>query len=184
MNGEFVVPGTRLCAESEGVSGPGTYVRQGSIYASLLGKRQDLKNEEGGRKPVISVIGRSGATSAAAPRIGAVAMARITKITSRAATASIVCVDDAPLAEPFVGIIRFVIYLFKTLNFFFNYFFMYYYRPQDVRLNDVDSVEMSKCFRPGDVVKAQIVCSKLFIYVLKKKKMCLFCVYMIIDLFG
>ncbi len=113
MSEEFVVPGTRLFSEKEGVCGPGTYVRSGSIYSSLLGKRVNTKNESGGSKPVVSVVGPAGATSAAAPRIGAVAMARITKITSKAATASIVCVDDAPLAEPFVGIIRFVLFRLK-----------------------------------------------------------------------
>ena len=121
MSEEFVVPGTRLCSEKDAVSGPGTYVRSGSIYASLLGKRVNLKNEDGGVKPVVSVVGRSGATTAAAPKIGAVAMARITKITSKAATASIVCVDDAPLAEPFVGIIRFVFFeTFKSYLFFID----------------------------------------------------------------
>jgi len=125
MNGEFVVPGTRLCEESEGVSGSGTYARQGIIYASLLGKRVDVKNEDGGRLPVVTVVGRAGATSAAAPRIGAVAMARITKITSKAATASIVCVDDAPLAEPFVGIIRFVsLSLVSFISFLSSFFFL------------------------------------------------------------
>ena len=101
-----MVPGTRLCSERDAMCGSGVYARQGSVYASLLGRKVLTKNADG--RQVVSVVGRAGATSAAAPQIGAVAMARITRITSRAATASIVCVDDVPLAEPFVGIIRFV----------------------------------------------------------------------------
>ena len=105
----IVVPGTRLCAAREAVGGHGTYERNGSIFASLVG-RKVTDTDESGRERV-SVVGRTGISSAAAPQIGAVVMARVTKITTKAATASIVCVDGVPLAEPFVGIIRFAFHL-------------------------------------------------------------------------
>lgn len=110
----LVVPGTRLCAERDAACGSGVYARQGSVYASLLGRKVLAEGADG--RPVVSVVGRAGTTSAAAPQIGAVAMARITRITSRAATASIVCVDDAPLAEPFVGIIRYALTPFLLIT--------------------------------------------------------------------
>ena len=100
-----MVPGTRLCAAREAVAGHGTYERNGSLYASLVGRKVTDTDENGAAR--VGVVGRTGISSAAAPRIGATVMARITKITTKAATASIVCVDGVPLAEPFVGIIRF-----------------------------------------------------------------------------
>jgi len=51
------------------------------------------------------------------------------------ATVSILVVGDKVLSEPFTGLIR----------------------STDVRLTQVDQVELYKCFRPGDIVRAEVV---------------------------
>jgi exosome complex RNA-binding protein Csl4 len=67
----------------------------------------------------------------------------VTKVNPRAATVKIVCVDDVPLGNDFPGLIR----------------------QLDVRQTQVDEVEIYKCFRPGDIVRAEVVSSSLSIFV-------------------
>lgn len=59
----------------------------------------------------------------------------MTKVNPRAATVKIVCVDDSPLGNDFPGLIR----------------------QLDVRQTQVDEVEIYKCFRPGDIVRAEVI---------------------------
>lgn len=59
----------------------------------------------------------------------------MTKVNPRAATVKIVCVDDVPLGNDFPGLIR----------------------QLDVRQTQVDEVEIYKCFRPGDIVRAKVI---------------------------
>lgn len=51
------------------------------------------------------------------------------------ATVSILVVGDKVLPESFTGLIR----------------------STDVRLTQIDQVELYKCFRPGDIVRAEVV---------------------------
>lgn len=133
----IVTPGTKLGKTRDFASGPGSYVRGDFIYASLLGKKELVPAPAEGGKATIQVVSRAGnaAGTATAPTIGSVATVKITKINQKFATASIICVGDVPLKEPFAGIIRY----------------------QDVRPTEIDTVEISKCFRPGDVVRAEVV---------------------------
>jgi exosome complex component CSL4 len=56
-------------------------------------------------------------------------------VNPRFATVLILCVAEKVLSEPFQGIIR----------------------ATDVRQTQVDQVEMYKCFRPGDIIRAEVV---------------------------
>lgn len=60
---------------------------------------------------------------------------RVTKVNPRFASVAILCVGNTTLKEEFKGIIRL----------------------QEVRSAEIDKVEMYKCFRPGDIVKAEVV---------------------------
>ena len=82
--------------------------------------------------PIVTVT--HGAPSAAAPAPGDVVTARVLRITPRLAALEVVCVGDAPLDAPLTGVIR----------------------AQDVRATEVDKVDVSACFRPGDVVRARV----------------------------
>jgi exosome complex component CSL4 len=59
-------------------------------------------------------------------------------VNPRFATVLILCVAEKVLSEPFQGIIR----------------------AADVRQTQVDQVEMYKCFRPGDIIRAEVVLNK------------------------
>ncbi len=60
---------------------------------------------------------------------------QVTKVSVRFAKVQILCVGDIPLTSDFPGVIR----------------------QGDGRLTNIDQVEIYKCFRPGDIVRAEVV---------------------------
>merc|ERR1712032_1157201 len=66
---------------------------------------------------------------------GSMVVARIIRLTQERADCSIVAVGEAPLTERFRGIIR----------------------RQDIRLFEVDKINIVDCFRVGDFVRAQVL---------------------------
>merc|ERR1712032_810480 len=66
---------------------------------------------------------------------GSMVVARIIRLTQERADCSIVAVGEAPLTERFRGIIR----------------------GQDIRLFEVDKINIVECFRIGDFVRAQVL---------------------------
>jgi exosome complex RNA-binding protein Csl4 len=60
---------------------------------------------------------------------------QVTKVNPRQAHVRIVCVGETPLTHDFPGIIR----------------------SLEVRQTLVDEVEIYNCFRPGDIVQAEVV---------------------------
>jgi len=59
----------------------------------------------------------------------------VTKVNPRFASVKILCIGDVPLANDFPAVIR----------------------QHDVRQTQVDEVEIYKCFRPGDIVRAEVI---------------------------
>lgn len=111
------------------------------------------------QRPVVSVV-RGGSTttspsSSSSLTPGDIVLCRVARISQRAAFATIVCVEREqkastststttksttttkaiPLATPLTGIIR----------------------APDVRLTEIDAVQVPSCFRPGDVVRARVL---------------------------
>ncbi|KAJ1729365.1 hypothetical protein LPJ72_005014 [Coemansia sp. Benny D160-2] len=148
-----VTPGRRLGLTQEYEAGPGTYVRNGMIYASILGERK-TKTEavatttttegEGGAgrtdeppatpaNATIYVERRS--TRYAIPVIGSEVLARVVRINPRAASVAIMMVDAAPCQEEFHGTVR----------------------VQDIRATEKDLVQMIASFRPGDIIRAEVI---------------------------
>ena len=111
----------------------GTYVKGAYICASLVGARQTLPPLETGEKPRVTVV-RSG-TQPVIPSIGDVVTAKVVNLTPRLATLDILCVGTAPVAQRYSGVIR----------------------TQDVRATEIDKVQLYLCFRPGDVVRAEVL---------------------------
>ena len=125
-----VVPGDELGSGSKFVCGVGTYELNGVIYSSLIGKKT-IGEERNGKKTV-SVVNDE--YNALIPNVGDVVLARITKVDPRSAKANLLTVGETPLrGAGFKGIIR----------------------AQDVRLTEI--VEIYKCFRPGDIVRATVL---------------------------
>jgi exosome complex component CSL4 len=67
--------------------------------------------------------------------VGDVVTARVVRINPRLASLDVLCVGARPVAQRYSGVVR----------------------AQDVRATEVDSVRMQHCFRPGDVVRAEVV---------------------------
>lgn len=61
--------------------------------------------------------------------------ARVVRLAPRQAQVQILCVGDAALDRPYSGVVR----------------------TQDVRLTNVDSVSLAACFRPGDLIRAEVL---------------------------
>lgn len=70
------------------------------------------------------------------PLPGDIVTSKITVINQRYAKCIIKCIGDTILSRPYRGLLR----------------------REDVRAADKDRVEMYKCFRPGDVILARVVC--------------------------
>lgn len=120
-------------SQSDHSAGVGTYVKGAYICASLVGLRQILPPIKAGEKARVTVL-RTG-TQPVVPSIGDVVTARVVSLTPRLATLDILCVGATPVVQRYSGVIR----------------------TQDVRATEIDKVQLHLCFRPGDVVRAEVL---------------------------
>lgn len=74
------------------------------------------------------------------PEVNSTVLCKVTRITPRQATVAILVVGDTVLEGEWQGIIR----------------------VQDVRATEKDRVKVFESFRPGDVVRASVVCSSFY----------------------
>ena len=125
-----VTPGERLGHASELTAGEGTYERGRHIYASVVGVPKIVNKD---KKTIIEIAKRHKDTTI--PELGKQVVVKVTNVTPRQANVQIMCVDGKCLAEPSPDVIR----------------------QQDVRAYDVDKVDMYRSFRPGDIVKAEVM---------------------------
>eukprot|EP01098_Paradermamoeba_levis_P005986 TRINITY_DN2500_c0_g1_i1.p1 TRINITY_DN2500_c0_g1~~TRINITY_DN2500_c0_g1_i1.p1 ORF type:complete len:164 (-),score=40.27 TRINITY_DN2500_c0_g1_i1:379-870(-) len=129
---ECVTPGQRLGHFEEFLSGPGTYVRKGvHIHSSVVGFKRVIYTD--GERPTLTVLREKEASII--PSISNIVVAKVTKVNPRFASLKILCVGLKPVKENFQGIIR----------------------VQDVRATEIDKVEIYKSFRPGDIVRAEVI---------------------------
>ncbi|KAI0977046.1 hypothetical protein F4678DRAFT_411630 [Xylaria arbuscula] len=159
----IAIPGQLLGSLSKYSAGPGTHIHEANLYSSLLGTISTTQPEKtaGPAKrmhriaalntpsastttsslPTISV---SPTSSSAAeqqdkrevlPEVGNIVLCRVTRITPREATVAILIVGDAVLSAQWQGVVR----------------------VQDVRATEKDRVKIYESFRPGDIVRAQVI---------------------------
>ncbi|KAJ1834293.1 hypothetical protein LPJ63_002081 [Coemansia sp. RSA 2711] len=147
MSGESVIvtPGRRLGLAEEYEAGSGTYVRNGLIYASILGTKiiqptADTTAEETSdktsdtpAKPLVFVERKN--AKFAIPAIGSEVLCKVVRMNPRAASVAIMMVGSVPCQEDFLGTVR----------------------VQDIRATEKDSVQMINSFRPGDIVRAEVI---------------------------
>ena len=131
----FYMPGKEIMAYSgyEEI-GPGCYVEDGTIFASVVGK---LKVERSGEyRCTVSVVrGNARAKTNLVPAVGDVVTCRILRVNPRMAQAEILLVDGKPVqGVSFRAVIR----------------------KENVRQTEVDKVQMADSFRPGDIVLAKV----------------------------
>eukprot|EP00271_Cylindrocystis_brebissonii_P008670 TRINITY_DN23143_c0_g1_i1.p2 TRINITY_DN23143_c0_g1~~TRINITY_DN23143_c0_g1_i1.p2 ORF type:complete len:194 (-),score=29.64 TRINITY_DN23143_c0_g1_i1:888-1469(-) len=128
----YRAPGELLGLTSEYDGGLGTYTRRQKIHASLLGV-QRISPSAPGKKPVVEVVHAK--SKAATPFPGAIVTGKVAKVTEKIMVAEILCVGRSAVPEKFRGIVRQV----------------------DVRPTAVDQVNMFDCFRPGDLIRAEVL---------------------------
>ncbi len=157
------IPGQLLGSSTKYSAGPGTHIHESNLYSSLLGTISITEPEKtfGPAKrihriaalntpslssstnplPTISVSPTSSSTAEqqdkreVLPEVGNVVLCRVTRITPREATVAILIVGDAVLSAQWQGVVR----------------------VQDVRATEKDRVKIYESFRPGDIVRAQVV---------------------------
>lgn len=151
MAQSIAVPGQLLGPVDKFVAGAGTHIYESNLYSSLLGTVTIVQPEKGpgpakrltkisaltpSTLPTISVS-RSGISEKreVLPEVNNVVLCRVTRITPRQATAAILVVGDTVLEAEWQGVIR----------------------VQDVRATEKDRVKIYESFRPGDIVRAQVV---------------------------
>ncbi|ETS79599.1 hypothetical protein PFICI_09452 [Pestalotiopsis fici W106-1] len=148
----IAVPGQLLGPANKYIAGAGTHIQDSNLYASLLGTVaiEEPEKAPGPAKrltkiealqtpatlPTISVS-RSGISEKreVLPEVGNIVLCRVTRIQPRQATVAILVVGETVLEAEWQGVIR----------------------SQDVRATEKDKVKIYESFRPGDIVRAQVI---------------------------
>jgi exosome complex component CSL4 len=157
----IAVPGQFLGQTTEYQPGPGTHIHDKKLYSSILGPITTTAPPKpaGPQKrltkiipaapaplPTISVVRDIAAASSKErgskskaeimPEVNSTVLCRVTRITPKQATVSILVVGQTVLDGEWQGLIR----------------------VQDVRATEKDRVKIFESFRPGDIVRAVVVC--------------------------
>jgi exosome complex component CSL4 len=133
LSGAVVLPGEVVGVVGARKAGVGTYESDGTIRASVAGLRVDLAGSEAGEAATVCVQ-RVRDSAVIAPRVGDEVLARVTRITRRAADADILGARGRALREPYRAVLR----------------------RENVRATDVDRVKVEDSVRPGDVIRAVV----------------------------
>jgi exosome complex component CSL4 len=146
----IAIPGQLLGPASKYTPGPGTHIHESNLYSSLLGVVHISQNKPQGpakrltkitaapplELPTISVS-RSGDSEKreVLPGVNDLVLSRVIRITPRQAVVSILVCGDSVLEAEWQGLIR----------------------VQDVRATEKDRVKIYESFKPGDIVRAEVV---------------------------
>ena len=169
-HGSKVVPGDLLGDFSPSIAlGHGSYLAENKIYSSVAG----IFSFDGNRV----CVSRTGLLAGVVvPTTNSLVLAKVRRmryfwnwyvliciitykimsINTRSARASIISVGDQPVMDPFPSIIRWCMILYWYSCHQFDAWVMYC-RAQDVRSENIDSVQIANCFRPGDIVRALVI---------------------------
>ncbi|KAI6782443.1 uncharacterized protein J7T54_001300 [Emericellopsis cladophorae] len=148
------LPGAILGSTSRFNAGAGTHIYEGQVVSSLMGhvavaqpvkpagpaKRlnkitsKDARNDNGASLATLSVT-RHGQKREVLPDVGNIVLAKVLRLMPRQAIVIIQQVGDTVLQTEWQGVIR----------------------TQDVRATEKDKVKIYESFRPGDIVKAQVI---------------------------
>lgn len=131
----YTTPGEVLGSLADYAPGPGTYAWGGNVLSSVVGLQHIVPSppDAPDQKPTIEVHREK--EQGAVPGPGAVVTAKIRKVQPRQAIADILCVGTRAVKEKFRGLVR----------------------QQDVRTTEIDKVDMHLSFRPGDIIKAEVL---------------------------
>ncbi|CAO3678807.1 unnamed protein product [Rhizopus microsporus] len=126
---EAVTPGQRLGYAADYIQGPGTYERDGLLYASVVGQRYIDQSKDGGL-PTIRVSKEK--EQSAVPEVGSVITGKVIRVAPHQAMIAIMIGNNAPCKE-------------------------ISWELSDVRAAEKDKVKIYNSFRPGDIIKAEVI---------------------------
>jgi len=149
---QTAVPGKILGPTTRYAAGPGTHVYNGNVVASLLGdvtvtpsakaqtgltKRLNRITQLSADELATISVARRGASKKreVLPDVGNVVLCRVVRLMPKQAIVTIQQVGDTVLQTEWQGVIR----------------------SQDVRATEKDKVKIYESFKPGDVVRAQVI---------------------------
>jgi len=132
---EFTTPGEKLGLLTQYLPGPGTHPWHDHVVASVVGLQHIVPAplHAPDQRPTMEV--RREKEQGAVPGPGAVVTAKITKVQPKQAVADILCVGTRVVKEKFRGLVR----------------------QQDVRATEIDKVDVHTSFRPGDIIRAEVL---------------------------
>ncbi len=150
----LAIPGQLLGPASKFQPGPGTHIHDSNLYSSLLGLvhiTQPAKAPGPAKRltkitpapapaelPTVSVsTSDKKLKREVLPEVGNTVLCRVMRIMPRQAVVAILVCGDTVLDAEWQGLIR----------------------VQDVRATEKDRVKIYESFRPGDIVRAEVVCS-------------------------
>ncbi|KAI8881263.1 hypothetical protein K501DRAFT_253439 [Backusella circina FSU 941] len=133
MSTTTVTPGQRLGYAADYIHGAGTYERGGLLYASVVGQKFVESGKTDDELPTIRVSKEK--EQSAVPEVGSLVTGKVIRVAPHQAVIAIMVVGDSPCKEDFLGAIR----------------------TQDVRAAEKDKVKIYNSFRPGDIVKAEVI---------------------------
>ena len=131
----LVVPGDEIQADPGSQPGCGVYELNGALRASLVGKVV-VETLQGGSRRYNVVPVKGGVPSIT---IGDKVTCRVLRIMANQAQVDILCVNEVTLPTSLPSFPRGIV------------------RREDVRLSNVDTVVMQDCFRPADIIRAQVI---------------------------
>ena len=155
---QIALPGQPLGSISSYIPGPGTHLpptvkdnhhpSSKVIRASIVGPTVTTPAKKGLQNISISrrVQENQETRSVLLPKEGNVILGRITRINIREARVQILVISDIPTMEEFMGVIRYVWHFLVLRD-----------SVQDVRATEKDRVKIYSSFRPGDIVRAEVV---------------------------
>ncbi|KAG6146312.1 hypothetical protein E4U28_000798 [Claviceps purpurea] len=143
------IPGQILGPSSKYLAGPGTHIYQDSIASSILGrvtitvpikppgpaKRLNKITAPAPEERATISVARHGRKREILPDVQNVVLARVVRLMPKQAIVVIQQVGDTVLQTEWQGVIR----------------------VQDVRATEKDKVKIHESFKPGDIVKAQVI---------------------------
>lgn len=161
MSASIALPGQLLGPSSAYRPGPGVHLHDSQLYSSLLGavaiaqptSASSTSKGPAKRMTKITASLHSGASATnnqselptisvsrhareVLPQVGNVVLCRVTRITPRQAVVAILVCGETVLEAEWQGVIR----------------------VQDVRATEKDRCKIYESFRPGDIVRASVVC--------------------------
>ncbi|KAF4512923.1 hypothetical protein G6O67_000251 [Ophiocordyceps sinensis] len=143
------IPGELLGPTSKYVPGPGTHVYEGNVVSSLLGsvtvtppakapgpaKRLNKITAPVAAELATVSVARHGCKREVLPDVSNVVLARVVRLMPKQAIVVIQQVGDTVLQTEWQGVIR----------------------VQDVRATEKDKARIHDSFKPGDIVRAQVI---------------------------